>query len=197
VAGIDPSATMIAAARRAAIASCLPIELQVASIYDLPFPDHAFDAVRAERVFQHLEDPEAGLREMVRVTRPGGRVMVMDPDHGQHGIALDDLDHHRVHEATRRVLLRMIVNPHSGSRLRGMFVRAGLGEVEQAVDARELPYPDYLRAMFLRERLASVVESGQVTRPEVDAFLAALEERHRAGTFFAGVIAYAVTGTRV
>jgi ubiquinone/menaquinone biosynthesis C-methylase UbiE len=88
---------MIAAARRAASNSASPVDLKVASVYALPFPNETFDAVRAERVFQHLEDPEAGLREMLRVTRTGGRVMAIDPDHGQHGLALDDPDHRKVH----------------------------------------------------------------------------------------------------
>lgn len=114
VVGIDPSDAMLGAARRTADASRPSIELHVGSIYALPFPDGTFDAVRAERVFQHLEDPDAGLREMLRVTRAGGRVMVIDADHGQHGIALDDSSQRRVFEASVRALMRMIVNPHSG-----------------------------------------------------------------------------------
>ena len=37
------------------------VELGTASIYELPFADGAFDAVRAERVFQHLDNPETAL----------------------------------------------------------------------------------------------------------------------------------------
>lgn len=46
----------------------------------VPFRDEAFEASRADRVLQHLADPDAALREMVRVTRSGGRVVVADPD---------------------------------------------------------------------------------------------------------------------
>src|SRR5215470_7211828 len=120
VTGIDSSEVMIAAAQRAASVAKHAIDLRVASVYALPFPDGAFDAVRAERVFQHLGDPEAGLAEMIRVTRPGGRLMVADPDHGQHGLALDDPAHRRTYAASLRALLKMIANPHSGTRLRAM-----------------------------------------------------------------------------
>jgi SAM-dependent methyltransferase len=46
----------------------------------LPFADHTFDACRADRVIQHLDDPTTAMRELVRVTRRGGRVVVADPD---------------------------------------------------------------------------------------------------------------------
>jgi ubiquinone/menaquinone biosynthesis C-methylase UbiE len=195
VAGIDPSEAMIAAARKAA-GSRSTIELRVASIYALPFPDGAFDAVRAERVFQHLGDPEAGLREMIRVTRPGGRILVADPDHGQQGLALDDPAHQRTFAATRRSMLAMIANPHSGTRLRGMLVRAGLAEIEQAVHPIPITFAEYVRAVFLADRLAAAVEAGEITREAADGFVAALEAREREGTFDANAIAYFVAGTR-
>ena len=46
----------------------------------LPFAASTFGAARADRVLQHLADPFGALREMIRVTRPGGRVIVADPD---------------------------------------------------------------------------------------------------------------------
>jgi ubiquinone/menaquinone biosynthesis C-methylase UbiE len=195
IAGIDPSVAMIAAAKRAAEASQAKVELQVASIYALPFPDGAFDAVRAERVFQHLDDPEAGLREMIRVTRPDGRVMAIDPDHSQNGLALDDPSHRRVHDATVRAFLQMIANPHSGTRLRAMFVRAGLTEVEQDVKTVEILHSDYVRGVFLHDRLDVAITAGEVTRDEADRFVAVLEERERVGTFFANTFGYNVAGT--
>lgn len=197
VAGIDPSEAMIAAARRAAQGSTAAIELKAASVYALPFADGSFDAVRAERVFQHLDNPEAGLQEMLRVTRPGGRVMVIDPDHGQHGLALDDPAHRRVHEASTRALLRMIVNPHSGTRLRGMFVRAGLVDIEQAVKIYEITHPDFVNMVFLHDRLDMAIAAGDITRDEADRFAAALADRHRDGTFFADAFGYNVAGTKV
>lgn len=196
VAGIDPSEAMIAAARRAADASSLPIELEVASIYALPFPDGTFDAVRAERVFQHLDDPERGLKEMVRVTRAGGRVMAIDPDHSQHGLALDDPAHRRVFEATARALQRMVVNPHSGTRLRAMFVRTGLSEIEQTTREMEIRHPDFVQAVFLQDRLDMAIGAGEITRAEADDFVAAVEQRHRDGTFFANAFGYNVAGTK-
>jgi SAM-dependent methyltransferase len=47
----------------------------------LPFPDHSFDAVAAQLVVHFMADPVQGLREMGRVTRPGGVVAACVWDH--------------------------------------------------------------------------------------------------------------------
>ncbi|MBM9507536.1 class I SAM-dependent methyltransferase [Actinacidiphila acididurans] len=45
----------------------------------LPLRAHAFDAVLAAGLVHHLPDPALGLRELARVTRPGGRLAVFHP----------------------------------------------------------------------------------------------------------------------
>jgi ubiquinone/menaquinone biosynthesis C-methylase UbiE len=70
VSAIDPSAPFVAAARRRfpdADVREAPAEL-------IPFADDAFDAALAELVVHFMTDAAAGIREMVRVTRPGGVV---------------------------------------------------------------------------------------------------------------------------
>lgn len=196
VAGVDLSQAMVEAARRTVAASGLSVELGAASVYELPFPDGAFAAVRAERVFQHLDDPEGALREMLRVTKPGGRVLVSDPDHGQAGLALDDPVHRRIYEALQRAMTRMIVNPHSGTRLHGMFVRAALRDIAQLVKSFAFDHPQFIQMFFVGERLAAAIAAGEITEQEGADFIAALEERHRAGTFFGSVIGYTVVGTK-
>lgn len=57
------------------------IDLQVADVHALPFPDASFDVVHAHQVLQHVADPVQALREMARVTRPGGIVAVRDSDY--------------------------------------------------------------------------------------------------------------------
>ena len=47
----------------------------------LPFPDSAFDAVVCSDVLYHLDDDVAALREMFRVLRPGGIVIINVPAH--------------------------------------------------------------------------------------------------------------------
>ena len=44
----------------------------------MPFHDHKFDAVLSIGGFNHFNDPEGALREMVRVAKPGARIVVSD-----------------------------------------------------------------------------------------------------------------------
>jgi demethylmenaquinone methyltransferase / 2-methoxy-6-polyprenyl-1,4-benzoquinol methylase len=47
----------------------------------LPFADDTFDAVTISFGLRNIVDPDAGLREMLRVTRPGGRLVVCEFSH--------------------------------------------------------------------------------------------------------------------
>jgi SAM-dependent methyltransferase len=70
VTAVDPSAPFVEAAR-----SRLPgVEVRQAPAEALPFPDDSFDVALAELVVHFMADPVVGLREMARVTRPGGVV---------------------------------------------------------------------------------------------------------------------------
>jgi SAM-dependent methyltransferase len=196
VCAVDVSEAMIAAAKTSAKKAGVSIDLRVASAYALPFPDEHFDAVRAERVFQHLDDPARALAEMLRVTRKGGRILVMDADHSQHGISLETDWQCRVYEASRASLLAMIANPRIGTRLRGLFVRAGLADVEQEVKVLEFSLDDYVHAAFLRERLASAVADGKIAADEARQFLAELEAQEGDGAFLANAVGYSVLGVK-
>ncbi|MGE0571638.1 MAG: methyltransferase domain-containing protein [Dehalococcoidia bacterium] len=80
--GLDFSSAMVAEARRRASASGIEAEFTVASVAAMPFENNAFDGIRCERTLQHVEDIEASLREMVRILRPGGSIVVIDADRG-------------------------------------------------------------------------------------------------------------------
>ncbi|MCM0621412.1 methyltransferase domain-containing protein [Nocardioides bruguierae] len=56
-------------------------ELLIGDVHALDLPDDSFDVVHAHQVLQHVTDPVAALREMIRVTRPGGVVAVRDADY--------------------------------------------------------------------------------------------------------------------
>lgn len=58
------------------------VAVEVADVHALPFADNAFDVSHAHQVLQHVPDPVQALRELARVTRPGGLVAVRESDYG-------------------------------------------------------------------------------------------------------------------
>lgn len=67
--GVEPDPEMAALA-----GSSLGSEVVVARLPDLPHADDGFDAVTANFVLNHVDDPRAGARELARVAAPGGVV---------------------------------------------------------------------------------------------------------------------------
>jgi SAM-dependent methyltransferase len=57
------------------------IDFQVADVHALPFDDDTFDVTHAHQVLQHVADPVQALREMARVTKPGGIIAARDSDY--------------------------------------------------------------------------------------------------------------------
>lgn len=56
----------------------------------LPFPDGAFDAVLVSDAFHHFPDQEGAVREIRRVTKPGGAVVMMELDGRRRLVALTE-----------------------------------------------------------------------------------------------------------
>ncbi|MFI5998429.1 methyltransferase domain-containing protein [Streptomyces sp. NPDC051362] len=78
VSAIDRSERAVSVARARGENSRVVYE--VGDVGALNFPDSHFDGVRCERVLQHVSDPDAVITELIRVTRPGGRVCLIDTD---------------------------------------------------------------------------------------------------------------------
>jgi ArsR family transcriptional regulator len=81
--GIDVSPEMLAIARdRLGNAGAFNCQVRRGDVYRLPFADGeargGFDAVLFHQVLHYLDDPQAALREAIRVLKPGGRIMIVD-----------------------------------------------------------------------------------------------------------------------
>lgn len=81
VSAIDPSEAFVAAVR-----SRQPdVDVRCGVVEALPFPDNQFDLALAQLVVHFMRDPEVGLSEMARVTRPDGVVAACVWDHAGGG----------------------------------------------------------------------------------------------------------------
>jgi ubiquinone/menaquinone biosynthesis C-methylase UbiE len=146
VVGLDSSEELIARAQPAGPGAA-PVEFLHGEAGALPFADATFDVARAERVIEHVPDPAAAVAEMLRVVKPGGQVLITDPDHGLWAPDLDD------RELTRRIMNWWgdhVPNPWVARRLRDLFVQAG------AVDVRVRLQPVVLDSLAAADALTWV-----------------------------------------
>ncbi|HKA45107.1 MAG TPA: methyltransferase domain-containing protein [Burkholderiales bacterium] len=86
---------------------------------DLPFEDSAFDAVVTRSALHHFPDPARALREMSRVLRPGGRVVIVDV------MASEDAEQAALHNALETLRDPSHVRMVSKSELERWLAEAG------------------------------------------------------------------------
>ena len=78
ITAIDLSPRMLARARKKANKLNIKVDLQEMDVQYLKFPDHSFDTVFATFVFCSVPDPVMGLRELRRVCKPEGRLLLLE-----------------------------------------------------------------------------------------------------------------------
>jgi ubiquinone/menaquinone biosynthesis C-methylase UbiE len=194
VVGVDRSETVIAEARDRVQGTSLPVAFQVADAYALPFPDATFDACRADRVFHHLEHPCQAFGELLRVVRPGGRILLFDPDFET-----------AIVDAPDRALTRRLLNFYCdgyqdgwmGRRLPGLFRELGLTEI--IVEPVQVLLTDLAQAnvvLALESTVVRATASGLVDGVEGATWLDALRTASEQGRFFAAITAFMVMGCK-
>ncbi|MEU9339436.1 methyltransferase domain-containing protein [Streptomyces sp. NPDC048290] len=130
VTGLDHAPGILDQARATAAARGLThTDFTTGDVHALDFPDASFDVVHAHQVLQHVGDPVGALREMARVTRPGGLIAVRDADYAAMAWypASPGLDGWL--DLYRRVARANGGEPDAGRRLRSWALAAGLTDL--------------------------------------------------------------------
>ncbi|MFN8502874.1 class I SAM-dependent methyltransferase [Kouleothrix sp.] len=167
VIGADASRAYIELARQrlAARPRAASVAFQACDAAALPFADNTFDLAWCAQSFYSLPDPNTALREMIRVTRPGGTVAVLEND-TLHQIILPWPAWLEL--AVRQAQLEALADRHPGAELakfyvgrnlRGVFQQHGLEACElrsYSVDRHAPLSADEL--LFLRGYLADLRE---------------------------------------
>ncbi|UZD89636.1 class I SAM-dependent methyltransferase [Cognatishimia activa] len=74
--GVDISPSMLEVAEDRLSSKCAALRLLQSDACDLPFADNSFDLIVCGHVVEHLCEPSDALREMLRVLRPGGQLLI-------------------------------------------------------------------------------------------------------------------------
>jgi arsenite methyltransferase len=182
VCGIDISEHMLTMSRKRCAG--LPwAEFRSADALHLPYPDGAFDAAASTQVYEYVADVPAALVELYRVTRRGGRVLILDTDYGSLVIHSKDAprmarvlsawNEHFAHAGLPRVLSRQL-------RDAGFTIRRR--------DAIPMFNPQYRENSYgkrLLDLMASFVGGRQnISKEEVAGWLAEFAELDRQEEFF-------------
>ena len=101
---------------------------------ELPFESGSFDLVYCRFLLEYLRDPARAIREMVRVCRPGGRVLVQDLDGQLLWHYPRDLELERQLAATLEQLAQTGFDPYVGRKLYHHCYSAGLAQLASTVD---------------------------------------------------------------
>ncbi len=191
--GVDRSTSMVDAARNRV--DGLSAHAFVGDAATLPFRSVSFDACMARAVLVHSSAPELIVGEIARVLKPGGKVVLSEPDHGSHLVAGAD---HEVFERIKAHRRTMFQNPLVGRQLPNLAVRAGL-RVE-----RSWAFPIVHRRLDdaragggpFDKTVQSAVEAGAITNAEAASYFDTLTELDERGAFFFAAMAIAVEASR-
>jgi ubiquinone/menaquinone biosynthesis C-methylase UbiE len=187
--GIDLSEAMIVEAQRRAGDRGLNVEFIVADALALPFEDSTFDVCRIETVLQHVADSESAVAEMIRVTRPGGRVGALELDPGTMYIDHPDVE---LFDQLRSSFIRSVV----GSMARGvprLFAEAGLIDVRVA--AHVITGDPYAYRLMLAHHVEQLCARGALTPERSRRFWDTIDAAAASGHFTGGITSLVVVGT--
>lgn len=187
VVGLDISPQFTTVAREYAAGAELGhlTRFETGQAEDLPYPQDSFAGAFALRLLMHAADPDLVVRELARVVRPGGRLVLADWDFGTVAVSHPD------RELTRRIL-NWRTDHHggddwSGRKLLGRARQAGLQDIH--ITPLAVASQDDSSALTLSLwRAAEVAREKSIISPlEHDAWVEELKAQIERGDFFTSI----------
>ncbi len=194
VTGVDPSAAMLAIAARKT-GDRPNVRLLEGEATDLPVGDASVDRAISVQVFEYLSDVDAALAELLRVVRPGGRVVIWDIDWST--LSWHSSDTQRMRRMAG-AWDRHLADPALPRTLVSSLRRAGFTEIRRDAHpfTAETMDPEafggYLPAL-IRRYLGGLDD---IDQDEADAWLADLEALDARGAYSFAVLQFCFTATR-
>jgi ubiquinone/menaquinone biosynthesis C-methylase UbiE len=194
IVGIDPTRALVAEAEeRARSAGSPQATYAVGDIRQIAWPDSSFDAAFCDKILVHVAPAAQAIAELVRVTRGGGHIGVVEWYSQGMVIAAD-------YTLTRRVLDGSApagaLNPVVPLELERLLADAGLQRIDAgSVVAESRQYLPSLK-MMLQRRAQQAVELGAISADAGATWLQELESRDARGQFYWAAIVRWAVGTK-
>jgi ubiquinone/menaquinone biosynthesis C-methylase UbiE len=196
VVGVDPSRHFVRTARTLCRRDghADRIRLRVGNGARLGVAANRFDVVLAITVILHVADPRRVVQEMVRVTRPGGRIGIQDQDFGN--VAAAHPDRALTDRILDGVAARIYAEPYSGRRLPGLLREAGLERVRLLTDVFQDTTLTPWGKSFLERRAENAVRFGIVDAPTAQRWLDGFTALVSRGAFVLTLNYYGAVGIK-
>lgn len=191
VIGVDRSEALIAEARQRSAPTDLPLAFEIGDATALEFADDTFDGCRADRVLHHLEQPEKAIQEMLRVARPGARLVMAEPDFET---AILDAPNHSLTRKLLNLNCDSYRNGWIGRQMPRLLKRAGAADV--SVEPFTILLTDYAvaeRVLALEGTVGRAKELGVASSAECDDWLSQLKAASARGEVFGSITAFYFT----
>jgi SAM-dependent methyltransferase len=162
---------------------------------NLPFKDEAFDSCRSERLFMHLDQPERTLAEMIRVTKPGGKIVVIDTDWCSLSIDTPFPAIERTLSEYR--LTRVLKNGYSGRSLYRQFSHCGLTHIQAEVYPISVTDPELFYFLTMQRTIEDQALAEQwINADQLRAWRHEIQHAADTGCFYANACMVMVSAER-
>lgn len=198
VIGVDFDDTMVTNANKFAEKSGVSgwVKHQKSDATSLPFTDEYFDATRSERVFQHLLNPAVALQELMRVTKTGGWIVVMDTDWGSLSIDSDDTETER--NLARFLADKSTYNGYSGRKLYRLFKEHKLTDLQLKVSPIvTTSFEHTYQGLNMQKLETEIVNESGIPENQLSDFFKNLQKADADGVFFGYMTIIMVAGKKV
>jgi len=194
IVGFDLSDAMLAEARRRHSENETNLKFIRAQAGELGVAGETFDAVRADRVLTHVQEPAAVVREMARVLKPGGRIVISEPD--MLGCWVTNR-HREISDRIMREIAMSCRQPYIARDLYHCFLEAGISDVQLSLRPVAIADPEPVdNILGFRQTMDAMIQNGNLKIEEANLWFADFNDRRNRGYFLAGVTIFIVSGSK-
>ena len=174
IVGLELNPDLVETAKKLSSGEQDDVSFEQGDVSALEFADNSFDFVFARYLLMHLAEPEAVLKEMLRVCKSGGAVAVQEPDFSFQRCYPDSWAYERLPDLFRRLFPDAFLGP----KLWSLFQKLGYSSSNVLIDCMVEVNPNDLRRCYrlsVEAMEKAVIEKGIYSEPEFERLRAELE----------------------
>lgn len=187
VIGLDSSESMISIAQKNVPENLRNITYIQGDLKRLDFLDDTFDAVYVERVLQISPTPTEIIQELVRILKPGGTLVSIEPDWGTMAV---DPGNRNIIRSLISYCTDSFPDGWTGRKLFRYFSEFGMDVQVEAEPVIMYDFPIINRAMNFDDFISRAIQAGQISESDADELVEGFRFADEHGLFFFSYLIY-------